>query len=92
MSEPRFIYTLEERQHLIYLVNKYKDVLENRGTNNCSVKVKNQAWERLGLEYCSDASMRPRSAKQLKKLWENEKAKWKKNDSADQREVHRTGK
>lgn len=84
------MYTREERQHLAYLVSKY-DVLENRRTDSTSVRAKNKAWERLWLEYCSDASMRPRTEKQLRKLWENEKAKWKKNDSEEHREVHRTG-
>ncbi|KAM7296922.1 myb/SANT-like DNA-binding domain-containing protein 3 [Ixodes scapularis] len=87
----RFIYTAEEKALLQALVTKHARVLENKKTNNYSKKAKLKAWEKLSTEYNSQPNVRPRSAKQLKKRWENEKSRYKKTKSDETRDIHATG-
>ncbi|KAM7302006.1 uncharacterized protein ISCGN_017523 [Ixodes scapularis] len=87
----RFIYTAEEKALLQALVTKHARVLENKKTNNYSKEAKLKAWEKLSTEYNSQPNVRPRSAKQLKKRWENEKSRYKKTKSDETRDIHATG-
>ncbi|XP_064468676.1 myb/SANT-like DNA-binding domain-containing protein 3 [Ornithodoros turicata] len=87
----RFVYTNEEREILRSLINKYRAVLENKKTNNASKGAKNKAWEKLGTDYNSQPNVRPRTVKQLKKCWDNEKSRWKKKDSQEKRDIYATG-
>ncbi|XP_040063399.1 myb/SANT-like DNA-binding domain-containing protein 3 [Ixodes scapularis] len=87
----RFIYTAEEKALLQALVTKHARVLESKKTNNYSKEAKLKAWEKLSTEYNSQPNVRPRSAKQLKKRWENEKSRYKKTKSDETRDIHATG-
>ncbi|XP_040079035.1 myb/SANT-like DNA-binding domain-containing protein 3 [Ixodes scapularis] len=87
----RFIYTAEEKALLQALVTKHARVLENKKTNNYSKEAKLKAWEKLSTEYNSQPNVRLRSAKQLKKRWENEKSRYKKTKSDETRDIHATG-
>ncbi|XP_040073380.1 myb/SANT-like DNA-binding domain-containing protein 3 [Ixodes scapularis] len=87
----RFIYTAEEKALLQALVTKHARVLESKKTNNYSKEAKLIAWEKLSTEYNSQPNVRPRSAKQLKKRWENEKSRYKKRKSDETRDIHATG-
>lgn len=87
----RFVYTAEERELLRCLVNRYRGILENKKTNNASKEAKSKAWERLAADYNSQPNVRPRSVKQLKKCWDNEKSRWKKKDSEERRDIYATG-
>ncbi|XP_040071996.1 myb/SANT-like DNA-binding domain-containing protein 3 [Ixodes scapularis] len=90
-ARARFIYTAEEKALLQALVTKHARVLENKKTNNYSKEAKLEAWEKLSTEYNSQPNVRPRSAKQLKKRWENEKSRYKKTKSDETRDIHATG-
>lgn len=81
----------EEKDLLTELVAKYKNVVENKKTDAMSLHAKSRAWERLCVEYNSMPSVRPREVKQLKKLWDNLKQKWKKEKARQAREVMATG-
>ncbi|XP_037526261.1 myb/SANT-like DNA-binding domain-containing protein 3 [Rhipicephalus sanguineus] len=87
----RFVYSEEERELLRSLVQKYARVIENRRTNSTSVEAKNIAWRNLCADYNSQPHIRPREEKQLRKLWDNLKNRWKKKDSQEKRDIHATG-
>ncbi|XP_070380698.1 myb/SANT-like DNA-binding domain-containing protein 3 [Dermacentor albipictus] len=70
-------FTEEEKDLLQDLINKYKEVIENKRTDAVSLSAKAKAWEKLCAEYNSRPFVRARDAKQLKKLWDNMKQRWK---------------
>ncbi|XP_037561090.2 uncharacterized protein LOC119444286 [Dermacentor silvarum] len=88
---PRFVYTREERELLRNLVVRYRAVIENRKTDNTSKRAKDSAWEKLTEEYNSQPGIRRVTVVQLRKLWDNEKSKWKKKDSEEKRDFYATG-
>ncbi|KAH7967160.1 hypothetical protein HPB49_023261 [Dermacentor silvarum] len=87
---PRFVYTREERELLRNLVVRYRAVIENRKTDNTSKRAKDSAWEKLTEEYNSQPGIRRVTVVQLRKLWDNEKSKWKKKDSEEKRDFYAT--
>lgn len=91
-STERFVFTKEERDLLRDLVNKYRQVLENKRTNDSSKEAKQKAWEQLRDEYNCQPNIRPRGVKQLKKCWDNQKSRFKKKNSDETRDIHATGK
>ncbi|XP_077493578.1 uncharacterized protein LOC144104451 [Amblyomma americanum] len=70
---------------------KYRDVVENKRTDNTSKKAKDEAWAQLCEEYNSLAGTRTVCVAQLRKLWDNMKCRWKKKKSEENREIFRTG-
>ncbi|XP_075559944.1 uncharacterized protein LOC142591505 [Dermacentor variabilis] len=66
-------------------------VIENRQTDNVSKRAKDSAWEKLAEEYNSQPGIRRVTVMQLRKLWDNEKSKWKKKDSEEKRDLYATG-
>ncbi|XP_075526159.1 uncharacterized protein LOC142557845 isoform X1 [Dermacentor variabilis] len=87
----RFVYTHEERELLRNLVVRHRAVIENRRTDNVSKRAKDSAWEKLAEEYNSQPGIRRVTVMQLRKLWDNEKSKWKKKDSEEKRDLYATG-
>ncbi|XP_070387645.1 uncharacterized protein [Dermacentor albipictus] len=87
----RFVYTHEERELLRNLVVRHRAVIENRRTDNLSKRSKDSAWEKLAEEYNSQPGIRRVTVMQLRKLWDNEKSKWKKKDSEEKRDLYATG-
>ncbi|KAH9382285.1 hypothetical protein HPB48_021453 [Haemaphysalis longicornis] len=85
-------YTEEEKELLQELVRKYKNFVECKKSNAVSLHAKSKAWERLGEEFNSMPNVRPRTVKQLRKLWDNLKQKWKKAKAAEVRGAMGTGK
>ncbi|KAL1474379.1 hypothetical protein MTO96_038018 [Rhipicephalus appendiculatus] len=75
----RFVYTAEERELLRNLVVRHRSVLENKRTDNVSKRAKDVAWEKVTDEYNSQPGIRRVTVSQLRKLWDNEKSKWKKS-------------
>nr|XP_054926184.1 myb/SANT-like DNA-binding domain-containing protein 3 [Dermacentor andersoni] len=86
----RFVYTLEERELLRNLVVRHRAVIQNRQTDNVSKRAKDSAWEKLAEEYNSQPGIRRVTVMQLRKLWDNEKSKWKKKDSEEKRDLYAT--
>lgn len=89
---PRFIFTEDERQVFRNIMVNYRDVIENKKTDNTSKKAKDEAWAQLCDEYNSLAGTRAVCVAQLRKLWDNMKSRWKKQKSEETREIFRTGK
>ncbi|KAH6919605.1 hypothetical protein HPB50_029407 [Hyalomma asiaticum] len=85
---PRF--TAEEKSLLLSLVNNHKKVLECKKTDVASVNAKCEAWQKLAVEYNAQHGVTPRHFKQLKKCWGNMKQKWKEENAAEKRKIHKT--
>lgn len=92
MAPKRFVYSEEEKDVLTSLVHKYSHILENKKTDAVSLNLKTQLWETLSTEYNSINGIRPRDVKQLKKLWDNLKVKWKSAKAEETRTTFGTGK
>lgn len=75
-------YVEFERKILINLVNKYKEIIENKKTDSGTVFKKQQTWLKITNEYNRHQNVQKRLTKQLKRLWENTKAKAKKTSSS----------
>lgn len=58
---------------LVSLIDVYKDIIENKKTDNTTLQKKQQAWNKLAVDYNSTATMinTKRTVTQLKKLWSN---------------------
>ncbi|XP_075745945.1 uncharacterized protein LOC119184739 [Rhipicephalus microplus] len=87
----RFVFTREERELLVNLVTRHKAVIENKRTDALTKRAKDSAWEKLTSEYNSQPGIRRVTVAQLRKLWDNEKSKWKKKQSEQKRNLYATG-
>ncbi|KAL3255526.1 hypothetical protein MRX96_017431 [Rhipicephalus microplus] len=87
----RFVFTREERELLVNLVTRHKAVIENKRTDALTKRAKDSAWEKLTSEYNSQPGIRRVTVAQLRKLWDNEKSKWKKKQSERKRNLYATG-
>lgn len=70
-----------ERRILFDLVEKNREIVENKKTDSTTVYSKQQIWLKITNEYNRHSNVRKRLPKQLKRLWENTKARAKKNCS-----------
>ncbi|XP_047511639.1 myb/SANT-like DNA-binding domain-containing protein 3 [Pieris napi] len=68
-------YSEYERQLLVQLVQSKIGILENRKTDAVSQKKKHEAWEELAIEFNNSNVSHTADSKQLKKMWQNMKAK-----------------
>ncbi|KAL3226691.1 hypothetical protein MRX96_048931 [Rhipicephalus microplus] len=87
----RFVFTREERELLVNLVTRHKAVIENKRTDALTKCAKDSAWEKLTSEYNNQPGIRRVTVAQLRKLWDNEKSKWKKKQSEQKRNLYATG-
>ncbi|CAG7833698.1 unnamed protein product [Allacma fusca] len=71
----RFVYTDEELDIIVLCVEKYKSIIENRRSNKVTQDAKHQAWENIAEEFKCWPGVRAISSKQIKKCWENLKAR-----------------
>ncbi|KAL3221994.1 hypothetical protein MRX96_029040, partial [Rhipicephalus microplus] len=86
----RFVFTREERELLVNLVTRHRAVIENKRTDALTKRAKDSAWEKLTSEYNSQPGIRRVTVAQLRKLWDNEKSKWKKKQSEEKRNLYAT--
>ena len=86
MSESRQYFSQLEKSLVTELVRKHKDFIENKKTDYRTIKQKNSAWEALSEEFNSQSDVTKRDSKQLKKCWENLKARAKKQLAKEKRE------
>ncbi|KAL3243124.1 hypothetical protein MRX96_047597 [Rhipicephalus microplus] len=86
-----FVFTREERELLDNLVTRHKAVIANKRTDALAKRAKDSAWEKLTSEYNSQPGIRRVTVAQLRKLWDNEKSKWKKKQSEEKRNLYATG-
>lgn len=70
-----------ERRILFDLVEKNREIVENKKTDSTTVYTKQQIWLKITNEYNRQPNVRKRLPKQLKRLWENTKARAKKNST-----------
>ncbi|KAH7937852.1 hypothetical protein HPB49_016749 [Dermacentor silvarum] len=84
-------FTEEEKDLLTELVNLHKTCLENKRSDAVSIHAKARTWDKLCTEYNSRPLVRHRDVKQLKKLWDNLKQKWKREKAKNIRDVMATG-
>lgn len=68
-----------ERRILLDLVEKNRGIVENKKTDSTTVYSKQQIWLKITNEYNRHSNVRKRLPKQLKRLWENTKARAKKS-------------
>uniref|UniRef100_A0A6P7GNQ0 Regulatory protein zeste n=1 Tax=Diabrotica virgifera virgifera TaxID=50390 RepID=A0A6P7GNQ0_DIAVI len=69
-NPPRKNYTEREKCLLLDIIGKYKHIIENKCTNAMSTSQKNEAWEKIALEFNASAEF-PRTAKQLNTAYLN---------------------
>ena len=91
MSQSRQYFSQLEKSLLTELVGRHKEVLENKKNDFRMIHQKNTAWETLSEEFISQSGVTKRDAKQLKKCWENIKARAKKQLAKEKKEAKLTG-
>ncbi|XP_045471645.1 uncharacterized protein LOC123678577 isoform X2 [Harmonia axyridis] len=85
------IFTIEDKNILVDIVEKYYHIIENKKTDNQTVNSKNYCWEtQISTEYNSGASC-PRSTAVLKTCWKNLKAEERKVAANERQARIKTG-
>ncbi|NXC69595.1 MSD3 protein, partial [Anhinga anhinga] len=84
--KPAKYFSEVEKSVLLALVEKYKYVLECKKSDARTIALKQRTWQALAYEYNSQPSVSLRDFKQLKKCWENIKARTKKIMAHERRE------
>ncbi|CAD7687528.1 unnamed protein product [Nyctereutes procyonoides] len=84
--KPAKYFSELEKSILLALVEKYKYVLECKKSDARTIALKQRTWQALAHEYNSQPSVSLRDFKQLKKCWENLKARTKKIMAHERRE------
>lgn len=84
-------FSVFEKELLIELVTKYKEIIECKKTNGMTIKEKDDTWEKIGLEFNCNAHVTPRTAKQLRQFYKNMKRSAKKARSEERLERYKTG-
>lgn len=65
---PNFVES--DKSRLVKLVLQYKDIIENKITDNSSLKDKKNCWQKIADGYNAEA-IHSRSIESLKSLWDN---------------------
>ena len=91
MSQPRQFYSELEKSLLVELVGKHKYVPESKKNDYKSIRLENISWEALSDKFNSQSGVTKRDSKQLKKCWENVKARAKKQIAKQRRHAKLTG-
>lgn len=76
-------FTEVEKQLLIDICLSYKHIVENKRTDNSSVKQKLEAWEKIRDVYNASSETGPRTIKQLHALYDTLKKKVRKDNHDD---------
>lgn len=84
-------YTVQEKQILLELIDKYKGTIENKKSDSVHVKQKERVWEQLRNEFNGHLEVTGRTVKQLRQYYDNLKRTAKKAVSNDKVERLRTG-
>ncbi|XP_050501499.1 myb/SANT-like DNA-binding domain-containing protein 4 [Diabrotica virgifera virgifera] len=70
-TSKRVNFSAQEKEELIFLVSKYREVIESKKTNGVSPKDKEHTWEQIHFEFNSKGLNTFRTKDQLKKYWAN---------------------
>lgn len=87
----RFIFTRDEREMVRTLVVRHRDIVESKVSSNFANKLKDDAWERITREYNAQEGVRPVTVTQIRKMWDNEKTRFKKRQAEATRDRYATG-
>lgn len=87
----RVNYALEERRVLTELVEKYKDIIENKETNAGSNLQKDQTWKAIEKLFNSKNVNVYRDASSLRKQWAHIKMETRKKAALERQEMYKTG-
>ncbi|KAL1516193.1 hypothetical protein ABEB36_000112 [Hypothenemus hampei] len=82
-------FTAIEKNALISLVQKFKNIIETKKTDATTNKAKADAWMQIGVLF--NSRFPTRSDKQLKKLWDNLKNRTRKIDTQYKYNILKTG-
>ncbi|KAL1516465.1 hypothetical protein ABEB36_000374 [Hypothenemus hampei] len=82
-------FIAEEKNFLMFLIEQYKNVIENKKTDANSNRAKAEAWHKICVSFNSRFSKR--TEKQLRKLWDNMKSKTRKLDTEYKINMLKTG-
>lgn len=85
-------FSVNEKEILIHLVSKHKDVVENKKTDAVTTACKNKGWKQLTEEFNSISSFCVRNSDQLKTCWDNIKRTTRKEKANTRKETFLTGK
>ena len=80
-----------EKSVLVNIVGEFKDTLENKQNNANMIREKEKTWEKVAQKFNCESGVKRRESTQLKKYWQNIKAKAKKYVAKEKRERKRTG-
>lgn len=78
MSQPKVSYNEYERKTLITLVNRHRLIIDNKRVDSETLARKQKTWDDIMNAYNRTPRIRKRATKQLRRLWENTKARAKK--------------
>lgn len=85
-------FSANEKEILIHLITKYKDLVENKKTDAVTTNLKNEGWRKLAEEFNSLSSFSVRNTDQLKTCWDNIKRNTRKDNARTKKEIILTGK
>nr|CAI5840972.1 unnamed protein product [Callosobruchus analis]CAI5840974.1 unnamed protein product [Callosobruchus analis] len=68
------VFTTSEKALLLNLVDKFKDLIENKKTDGATLEKKKEAWEKVTRLFNANSETQ-RQCKQLRKFWDNLKQK-----------------
>ncbi|XP_022177116.1 myb/SANT-like DNA-binding domain-containing protein 3 [Myzus persicae] len=81
----------QEKEIFFHCVSKFKHVIEDPKKDFNSNQKKHEAWEKVTNDFNSHAQVQKREVKNLKKLWETEKAKSRKTFTSERYSRLKTG-
>lgn len=85
-------FNATEKEFLVGIVKNYAHIVECKKTNtNQTLQEKNQAWEEIAAEFNATFGEQ-REVAQLRKAWENNKLRNKKNSAEANNRVFKAGK
>lgn len=70
-----------ERKTLVDLVKPHRSIIDSKKVDADTLSKKREIWLKITNEYNQHTRVRKRLTKQLRRLWENTKARWKKESS-----------
>ena len=80
-----------EKSVLVNIVGEFRETLENKQNNANMIREKEKTWEKVAQKFNCESGVKRRESTQLKKYWQNLKAKAKKSVAKEKRERKRTG-
>ncbi|KAI4460658.1 hypothetical protein MML48_5g00010615 [Holotrichia oblita] len=85
-------FTESENEVLVLIINKYKDIVENKKTDNVSNSEKITAWQNIAKEFNSQSpNFVTRSVDSLKKYYDNLKKGMRKRAASERSKMYKTG-